>query len=276
MNNKLKKTKYQISILRPGGNNTMLIKGLVKNPIQKKFINDQMMNLFPNVEQIGFYDFSPNMKTVVLEMAGGEFCGNALRSIAYLVLDGKDGQIIAQVSGATKKLIAGVKNGNAYAQMPIFENVDCIKTINPTTFLVELEGIAHLITNRPKKLDQQQLKRLGKQLLATNNLLTTRSACGVMFISEDKANLRIDPIVWVRDIQTLFHETACASGTAAIGLYKAKISKLPQVNLKIKQPSGFYINTLVKKNKNGFAEAQIWGQIEIISQKTIKLEVNKL
>lgn len=77
--NKLEKLK--ISILRPSGNDTALVKGLFTIE-ERKEINNLIMQKYSNVEQVGFYDFDG--KQITLEMAGGEFCGNALRSTAYL------------------------------------------------------------------------------------------------------------------------------------------------------------------------------------------------
>lgn len=276
MKNKInRKTKYQFAILRPGGNDTMLIKGVIKNPAQKKFINDQMMNLFPNIEQVGFYDFDLKTTTATLEMAGGEFCGNALRSLAYLLLEGKDGDLEVNVSGTTKKLIAGVENNQAYAQIPILNDLNSVKILKGNT-IVSLEGITHLITKKYPGLNPIQLKRLGKQLLSEAGLLKSVPAAGVMFTTQTDTELKIDPIVWVRNIKTLFYETACASGTAAVGLYKAKQSALYRTEIKIKQPSGYYISVSVARNQQSFINAQIRGTVKIICQENIELEAINL
>lgn len=272
-----KTIKYRFSILRPGGNDTVLIKGLVKNPAKKKLINDQMMSLYPNVEQVGFYEFNPKTNIATLEMAGGEFCGNALRSLAFLVLNGKKGTISAKVSGVKTRLKTGViKTNEVYAQMPILNSLDSVQDLDANSSLVTLEGISHLITKRPKNLNKEELKDFGKKLLTKANLLTSVPASGVMFISQTNKTLTLDPIVWVRDIQTLFYETACASGTAAIGLWQSSKSKTDQTELRIKQPSGYYINVSVKRNKNSFIGAKIWGKVELINQQNIELEVQRL
>lgn len=266
MNNKLNKTKYQMSILRPGGNDTMLIKGLILDPSKKKLINNQIMSLFPTIEQVGFYDFDSKTNIGILEMAGGEFCGNALRSLAFLLLNGKDGEILVKVSGVNKKLIAGVKNKNAYAEMPILENIDCVRELTPTISMVTLEGITHLVTKKTDDLSNEELKKLGKELLKKANLLTTIPASGVMFITEEDNLITLDPVVWVRDIKTLFYETACASGTTAVGLCRALRSDNNETNLKIKQPSGYYINISIKKDGQCFSSGLISGPIQLLEQ----------
>lgn len=264
------KTIKNFSVLRPGGNDTMLIKGLVKDPAKKKLINDQMMSLYPNIEQVGFYDFNPATNTATLEMAGGEFCGNALRSLAYLILKGKAGEITARVSGTNQKLLAGVKENEAYAQIPVLKNLSSIRKITNNLYLIRLEGIVYLITKKPKDFIPKELKKLGKNLLKENGLLYSEPAAGVIFVTSNQPLLCIDPVVWVRDIQTLFYETACASGTAAVGLWKAKQSGLTFIELTIRQPSGQFINVSIERNNKEFKKAFIWGLVELIENKTIK------
>lgn len=266
------KTIKDFSILRPGGNDTMLIKGLVKDPAKKKLINDQMMSLYPNVEQVGFYKFNAKTKLATLEMAGGEFCGNALRSLAYLILSGKAGEINVRVSGTNQELLAGVKENEAYAQMPVLKNLSSVRKIAKNLSLIKLEGIMYLITKKPKDFTSKELKKLGKNLLKENGLLYSEPAAGVIFVTSNQPLLYIDPVVWVRDIQTLFYETACASGTAAVGLWKSKQSGLPLIELTVRQPSGQFISVSIERNNKEFKKAFIWGSVELIENKTIKLD----
>ncbi len=265
MENKLDKNQYSFTILRPSGNDTMLIKGLVKDPIEKKLINDQMMSLYPNVEQVGFYEFNPKTNTATLEMAGGEFCGNALRSLAFLVLKGKKGEIFAKVSGVKDKLKAGItKTNEAYALMPIYSSLDSVQKIDNNLFKVSLSGITYLITPIPKNKSTAKLKKIGFSLLKKTGLAYSEPACGVMFWSKRKKQYKLDPVVWVRDIKTLFYETACASGTAALGLWLAKTNPSSKIQTSIIQPSTQPIRVTVTKNAKGFEQTIINGPIEIL------------
>lgn len=280
MTNKLniKRNRYEFSILRPGGNDTLLIKGLVKNPINKKLINDQAMGLYPNVEQVGFYEFNSKTNTAILEMAGGEFCGNALRSLAFLLLDGEKGEMKFKVSGVKRILKAGVsKKNTAYAQMPVLKDPRSVRKIEPNLWLVALEGISHLIKITPQKLNPDKAKMLAKRLLQKTSLLNSKPAAGVMFVKKSNldSELKVEPVVWVRDIETFFYETACASGTAALGLWKTKDSPSLTTKLKVKQPSGYYINALVKKSRKFFTYAQISGSIKLIEKCIVQLKENR-
>lgn len=113
----MKLNNLDFTILNPGGNITALVEGIPdRRPLRKK-INDEIMKVFPKVEQVGFLDRSIKR----LEMAGGEFCGNATRCAAYLLLGGKPGKVSLSVSGTdNKKLRARIDyNKLVWAQMPL-------------------------------------------------------------------------------------------------------------------------------------------------------------
>src|SRR4051812_12238872 len=102
----MKKQTLQVAILRPGGNDTALIAGIPKKKMRRA-INDAVMQKFLSIEQVGFYEFNFIKNEARLEMAGGEFCGNATRSLAYLLLNGKIGEVKICVSGTKQILTAG-------------------------------------------------------------------------------------------------------------------------------------------------------------------------
>lgn len=265
------RNKYQITILRPGGNNTLLIKGLIKEPIKKKLINNQMMDLFPNVEQVGFYDFIPKTNIATLEMAGGEFCGNATRSLAYLLLNGKPGQIRVKVSGTTKELKAGIRKENtAFAQMPV-TNFKLIKKLRTNLFRVDLEGITHLVYMQKRQTNTQNLKYYAFEILQRENLIYSVPAAGVMFTTDYEKFIELKPVVWVRDIETLFYETACASGTAAVGIWKSIQNKNKLTKVKVKQPTGKIIGAEITKKKDCLLDVYIDGEIELLETRKEKL-----
>ena len=112
----MNQNNLDLTILNPGGNVTALINGIPATLLRRRQINDAVMKSFPNVEQVGFFDSA----AARLEMAGGEFCGNATRCLAYLLLGGKPGKIKIGVSGANKPLRARIdQSGNTWAQMPL-------------------------------------------------------------------------------------------------------------------------------------------------------------
>lgn len=259
--------RLKVTILKPAGNDTALVEGIPAKTNRKK-INDKIMELFPNVEQVGFYD----LKNSRLEMAGGEFCGNATRSFAYLALNGKKTQSAFKVSGVTSKLIAGVKTSNtSFAQMPIFNSFNKVEQVSNNIWKVEIKGITHLITPL-KDWDADNLKLEGKKILKKYDLLETSPAAGVMFYSElKKDSYKIDPIVWVRDLKTLFYETACASGTTAFGLMLSKQKNKSIEDVKILQPSDQFLSVSIDMGEGEFKEAYIEGPIKILKESEIEI-----
>ncbi|RJQ24834.1 hypothetical protein C4577_06850 [Candidatus Parcubacteria bacterium] len=259
--------KYEFSIIRPGGNDTLLIKGIVKKSLRKP-LNNLAISLLPNIEQVGFYEYDQKSDTARLEMAGGEFCGNALRSLAYIILNGKVGEKKLKASGTNILLKAGIKKDKtAYAQMPIFKNLNCVKKVSNNLWLINLKGISFLIKRVYKKLPKKCAKSYGKELLQKFDLLNTKPASGVIFVTTNNLNIEIQPIVWVKQIETLFYETACASGTAATGLWKSIQKNDLEQTFKVLQPSGQIISVYVKRNRKKLTDVIIDGPIKVIKQK---------
>lgn len=256
------------SILRPGGNNTGLVVGVENDPIKRKEINDAIMVKHPNVEQVGFVNLDPN--DAELMMAGGEFCGNATRSTAWLALKGKPGEILIKVSGVGSRLKAGVdEQGNAWAQMPIYPKLSSISFPDRDIALIEMEGITHIVMDDIyPDATEEEFKSVAMQILQRFGLDKSVSASGVMFLTRTEQGVSLRPVVWVRDIKTLFYETACGSGTAAIGLLEA-FNQRESINLPVTQPTGMQINIMIDFDGNQFNDAVISGPVEVLNLKIV-------
>lgn len=261
------KNQYKYTILSPGGNIQMLIKGIIPNK-DKRFINNEMIKRFPSVEQVSFYKYKDKNQTAILELAGGEFCGNATRSLAYLLLRGKQGAIKVQVSGTTKILKAGVKKQNeAFAQMPL--KSQSVKKLRSNLFQIDLEGITQLICLDPiSNISVEEIKSLAFKILKYEGLICSVPAAGVMFIEEKEDLIVLKPVVWVRDIETILYETACATGTAAVGLWKSSQNQKRTERIKVLQPSGKIIEAQVKKNP---LEVFIDGPVQILEKGSLTI-----
>lgn len=72
----------------------------------------------------------------------------------------------------------------------------------------------------------------------------------------------IYPVVYVRDADTLYYETACGSGTTALGLTLAEQKGVSINDVPIIQPSGMLIKFSVDYDGDKFGYAQISGPIE--------------
>jgi len=258
--------KYKISILRPGGNNTALVKGIVEKS-ERKIVNDSIMRLLPAVEQVGFYEYDARKKQGFLEMAGGEFCGNATRSTAYLALNGEPGNIEIKVSGVKGKLKAGVtQDGEAYAQMPIYPDPSYIveDPDKPGNYTVTMEGIAHYVnfdTSEIVGLSTNEIKKKGMKTIKARGLDQV-AAGGIIYVGNTRNGWKITPVVYVKAVDTKYLETACGSGTTALGMILA-LSKGKSISeVSILQPSGLPIKISVEFDGNRFGYAQIQGPIE--------------
>lgn len=253
-------------ILRPGGNDTALVIGLQRDPSKRKEINDKILSQNPKVEQVGFVNL--DLKELELLMAGGEFCGNATRSTAWLALNGKPGEVEIKVSGVSNILRAGVKqNGDAWAQMPIYSEPSKIKKLEEGSYIVAMDGITQVVMPDPfTVINEEEIKAFTKKKLEELNLLESVPAAGIMFYTKVGQTIKIEPVVWVRDIQTLFYESACGSGTTAVGLVQA-LETGSSVTETILQPSGMSIDVRVNFNGEEFKYAEISGPIEILNEK---------
>ena len=264
----MKKIIKNITLLSPGGNNTALVPGINRSFAEKKKINDGIMKKFADIEQVGFVD----LKKPELQMAGGEFCGNATRSTVFIVLKGLPGEKLIKVSGANKLLKGGITSKKlVWAEMPIYQNLKIkkIKNIN----IVPLYGITIVVIERKKKFtNRDYAKKKAIAILKKLKLLKPVPASGVMFLIKEKNYYEVEPVIWVRDIKTLFYETACASGTTGVGLYLAKKLNQRITDLPILQPSGKKLFVSVTKEKDKFTFAKISGEVQIL--KKINLATN--
>lgn len=254
----MEQIKY--SIYKPAGNDTALVYGTNYTKEQKKKINDAIMEKHSNIEQVGFIS-NVNKE---LQMAGGEFCGNATRSAAYNFLNGAEDNTEILVN--SKDVInAGVDNKkNAWCEIPLVKDKNVITKKDDGIYIVKIKGIILVVLQdlvSKKYLDtNHDLKQIGKQIIEKYKL-ENNSAVGVIFCEKDDKVIKIKPVVWVKTIDTLFAETACGSGSIAVCMVEAFLKK-QSVLIDIVQPSGLIITSKVSYEKDNFFKAIISGNIE--------------
>lgn len=136
-----------------------------------------------------------------------------------------------------------------------------------------LEGITQVITYRSLKTSsKKEIKLQGFKILEKLRLTQTMPAAGVMFAEKKNGVISINPVVWVRDIKTLFYETACASGTTAVAIIEALERKRNIRFLPILQPSGTSLLATVRLSNNRVSFAEIGGPVSIL-QKNAEVKV---
>ncbi len=265
--NQLKK----VYILWPGGNTTALVKDAIPRRLQP-VIARKIMRVKSKVEQVGFIEKPKNKKAIArLQMMGGEFCGNATRCLGWLLLKGKPGKVKLEVSGSKKLLDVEInQKGNVKTEMPIKPNFSSIQRTKDKYWVVSLYGITHVVAEEdliPEKANRQKLSSRILDKLGLKRL----EAAGVLFIRKEGLKIFMDPFVWVRDVETFFNETACASGSTAVGLVKSLETGKSIKSLEIVQPSKSSIFVSVKRNAKNFLKAWIEGPVEIKYEGKLKI-----
>ncbi len=247
--------KYNIYI--PSGNPTILVEGICYDKERRKEINDYLLNKYNFVEQVGFVNGDINKP--MLLMSGGEFCGNAARSAIYYYLKGKDGELDIDILGVNVSLKGGINGKNVWVNMPI-DNISIDKGINNTS-IIKMPGISHIICDYKENL---KLEEYSKFLIKSNNLLD-EPAVGVMYIKRINSNIYLTPYVYVQEINTWFKETACGSGTTAVGIYET-FRLYKSVSLDIVQPSNNIINIKTILYNDKVIKATISGCVEFYNE----------
>ena len=253
------KKEFNYYVYSPCGNDTALVEGTNIDEQTKKIINNKIMNTNNNIEQVGFV----SLDRCKLVMAGGEFCGNATRSAAYYYLKGNSGEIDIKVSGDII-IKAGVnKEGKAWSQIPLYEGRDYIKQLDKGIFEIKISGIKYMILEKDLSKqylsDKKNIKSNAMNLLKEYNLRESE-AMGVIFLEDVNNNIKIHPVVWVRNVNTIFYETSCGSGTTAVAMLKAIQNNRSQ-NIDIIQPSNQIITAKIEINRGKIENAYILGNI---------------
>lgn len=252
-----KKVSYQVFV--PGGNDTAFVFGTNYTKAERKQINDIIMEKDKNVEQVGFLG---DMDSPELIMAGGEFCGNATRSAAYHYLHGNDGSLQLKVN-EKDYINAGVSEAKAWCEIPLILDKDIIEKLGNDIYKVQMKGMTTIVVreNVAKKYVQniERIKDVAVEFIDKYELRECE-AVGVMFLEKDNDIIKINPVVWVNAIDTLFYETACGSGTTATAIVESYLSG-KDMSVNILQPSGHIISATIELDGKRAKKAIICGNI---------------
>lgn len=257
---KLKRIDSMV-ICRPNGNDTALIFDQDLIGGDRQLLQEQICKAHPNVEQCGFIAKSQYQECVgKLEMFGGEFCGNATRSAVWLLTKGEVSSGYIEVSGVNKPLSFEVlEDENVKIEMPIDTNQNVEQVQDG--YIVHLEGISHLVV--PKlPIDDDNFEKTCKDLMHKYKL-DQLPACGVSFYDFDQNKSRFG--VYVKSIDSFFDETACGSGTTAIGIVNNKLNNQSVSN--IIQPTGENIEFSIDSGV-----AYIKGKVTNLTKTSIPLD----
>ena len=221
--------EIEYSILDPTGNITALVESPVERA-QYQAAASAIMRRHPEVEQVGFLLPAGVDGLPSLQMAGGEFCGNASMCAAALFrLRGGTGDTVRlHVSGAAQPIevhlkLTGDGTFSAELQMPpareITEREFVFERIRGSLPLVRMEGISHIIVENKSPFfalltDRPQAER------AVRSFCTELRAegLGLLFLEGEGGRRQMTPLVYIPGSGTVFWENSCASGSAAVGM----------------------------------------------------------
>ena len=237
-------------IYNPAGNITALVLGDEYNSEQRKLINNAIMEREKRVEQVGFL----SQKDKKLTMAGGEFCGNATRCAALYYIK-KEESIELKINN--NKIKAGIDCDTleVWCEVPIEEYK--IEKICETIYKVVLKGITLLVVKDIESY--KELKQSAINLIKKYNL--DDDAIGVMFVDNAEDIIKVYPIVWVKEIDTLFFENACGSGTIAVTMLESVLKSFSN-QYNVMQPSGDILKTEISIEDNVVKRAILKGNVE--------------
>lgn len=263
-------TFKRIAIAYPSGNTTAIVFDRLLNT-NRRSLNSRLMEVwkkqFPSeseIEQCCFVTFPKDQRAVArVEMFGGEFCGNATRSVIQLVTAGEDFSGFIEVSGVDRPLRFRVLAGAISLEMPLPQESKAVQEVTEGR-LVQLDGITQLVVTAESMRANQSPREVLTNLIEQNRYgLADLPAVGVTFY--DKISGKSEFCVWVRDVGTIFDETACGSGTCAIGVALA-CEKKDDVELEVIQPSGDCIVTKASYDisAESVKDSEISGEVKIL------------
>lgn len=264
-----KKNKYNIVVANPANNITVFVLDYIEKSQYKDIARNILENTNYKAEQVGFVKDAIMDGDIRLEMMGGEFCGNASRSIGMLFArqnNIQNGNVLVEITGSDKPLNTKVdlKNETAEIEMPIPKGIENIYVKDLGNFpIVLIEGINHIIAENIDATEQN-FEKFKEAVYQKYDI----EAFGVMFFDKDKNY--ITPAVYVKDTDTTFFESSCGSGTLATVTYLGQDLKDGELRFEIKQPGGT-ISSQISKENGQIKKITIGGVVKL-SEK-IKIEL---
>ena len=243
--------KYTVVVADPAGNRTAIVRAGLPRAERPQVAAALMADRQLGIEQVGF-ETRPlyGGSTGRLEMAGGEFCGNAARSYGYLLCSERGiDHCKIEMSGTREKLevICDLERSTSAAQMPMPEKMEMIGDEAEQMYpLVVFRGIAHMLCvgRAPDEaFAGRMIEKFGKSY----------SAFGVQFVEAPEGEagesdaFSITPVVYVAGAGTLFWEKSCGSGALAMAWFRSRDKKDGFHVYTCRQPGGELVVKIAKR-----------------------------
>lgn len=246
-------------VLWPGGNTTAIVSDLVPRE-QYITLAKQLLAADSALEQVGFIE-PPTLPSAAirLHMMGGEFCGNAARAAVHLCTsETNEREINLEVSGFSE-LIRGRRTGEETAVVLPGSFVQASTKIGGH-YIIDLFGIRQVVVPATAAISIEEVMQKYAGIFP---------AVGLMRVSPLDRGFALDPIVWVRDTNTCYNETACGSGSIAVAIAAAKFWQAkPEVV--IRQPSGEDFTVIMSHASGGdLKEVLLTGKTKYLGQRSL-------
>lgn len=234
---------YKVS---PGGNPTILILDPVPSHERVAVAQRLLAADHLQAEQVGYLDLTAD--PVRLDMMGGEFCGNACRAAALVMLQEgigleKNGDLwhgMLSASGTSRPLRVQVDlrgtHPTCWAEMPL-PAPQALTLCAPGIGLVHMPGISHLCLNEALHSFPTDYVEAACELRKSFDLTACDAAGCIWYQYKEESRYKIKPVVWVRGTDSTYLETGCGSGSLAVALWLEKEKNVP-ATCQIIQPSG--------------------------------------
>jgi histidyl-tRNA synthetase len=292
----------------PGGNDTHITVNPTFTREEYGRCDQLIRSKYPNLEQGGFLEKPKNsLACAHLQMAGGEFCGNALRSMGALLAadyrgartlsslvqydrvekEGENIRIPVTISSCDQVLYLaiepgkGSRNFQVSADIPLPTSATAITSIelskNDASFhatKVDMGGIVHILIDEgdlPFNPDRAAYEEYVRDFVVQAGL-ADRAAVGLIWCSDGpNGTRRIDPVVWVKSVDSCYYESACGSGSMAVAIAESW-SKQSDIRLSVSQPSDDVVTCTIigVVGTEGCTKGQLSGNVGVVGDLNIQ------
>lgn len=259
--------KLQVLRADPAGNITLFVLDPVPRADRAAVAARLMAG--SDADQVGFVCPPLHGGAGRVEMAGGEFCGNAARAFGMLLAREQGGteQVLVEISGCDRPVAVRLdwSRSSAQAEMPLPRRISFAGADGRPGVLVELEGIAHLVVEDvPPSLEFFQR---AEPLFAG---ISGLEAYGVMFL--DCAKAAMTPLVKVPAAGTLVWEGSCGSGSLAAVLAQSQNAPDGLFVRSYRQPAGT-VEAAALRRGGRVVSASIGGPVTLGRPTVVELSV---
>lgn len=213
-----------------------------------------------------------------MEMCGLEFCGNASRAFGLMLARdaGETGQVTKRirVSGCEEPLTVELDMETSRAKIRMPNPLSC--QVQGDRTVVDLGGILHIIVEAPRaegsptEKQQTEMEQIFGKIRSEVYRTMDPPALGVMFW--DSAEKKLIPVVYVKEVETVYFEGSCGSGTTACAAAFSMGKPDGTYSWSIPQPAG--IIDVTAEVKDGRAQAiYIDSQVNLGEIMTTEVEI---